>query len=128
MTWNAARALLDAKLVTLSGINTARIAWPGVTFVPPAGAAWYKVSFLPTGTDAALGVGASKHEGGIYQVSVFSPDGSGLGTLLGLADAVVALFDRQLLTNIHTGVPVPAPVLTEPGWLQIPVSIPFVVL
>lgn len=123
MTLATCRAKLDIKLTQFSGINTSRIAWPGVPFTPPAGNAWYKVDLIPTGVEPEITGPA--HEKGVYQVSVFAPIGTGIGALLGLADAVIAHFDRQNLTGVGTGVPVAGPVLTDGAWIYLPVQIPF---
>lgn len=128
MTWDATRATLDAKFLTLAGLDTAKVAWPGQAFTPTPGSIWYSIALLPAGTDAALGPTGSKHETGIYQVSIYGPPGSGSGDLFRAADAVVALFDRTLGSGVQCGVPTPGPLLTEPDWLHLPVSIPFWVL
>ena len=130
--WNAVFACLDAKLITLTGITNALIAWPGITFTPPASGLWYKVDCIPATTDYAMGVNGSTHERGGYQVTVYAKPGAGTGALMAAADALVSLFDRAVLTGttvtVHCGVPVPGPVLQEPDWLGVPVSIPFLAL
>lgn len=123
MTLANCRAKLDARLVSLAGINTSSISWPGVAFQPPANAAWYKVDLIPTGVDPEISGPA--HEKGIYQVAIFTPAGVGSGTLLGLADAVIGHFDRKDLTGVATGVPVAGPLQADGAWVFIPVQIPF---
>lgn len=123
MTWEAARIALDTQFLTLSGLNTARVAWPGVPFTQPTTGIWYKISFIPA--SVAPEMGGADHEGGVYQVSVFAASGSGIGALARAADAVVALFSRRRLTNVSCGVPTLGPVLEEVDWLHLPVSVPF---
>lgn len=128
MTWQTARASLDAKLTTLAGINTAQIAWPNVAFTPTPGTLWYKVSFIPTTVAPEIGSG-NVHEKGVYQVSVFAPSGVGMGAGLTVADNLVALFNRVTLTGgVHCGVPVLGSPLQEPDWIHIPVQVPFQIL
>lgn len=121
MTFNGIRALLDSRLALLSS----SVAWPGVVFTPPDGSIWYKPSLITSGVDSALGATGSTHPYGTYQVSVFAPAGSGAGALYAAADAVVAHFDRQGLSNVKCGVPTIGPLLEEADWLHLPVSVPF---
>jgi hypothetical protein len=125
VSWTAARAALDARLLTLTGIVAARIAWPNVVF-PAQTAHFWKVDFLPATVQPELQ--GADHERGIYQVSIFVPAGTGIGPALVLAQSVADHFKRQVLSGISCGVPVLAPPLQEADWLQIPVSIPFQVL
>jgi hypothetical protein len=126
MSWPAANAALEARLKLLAGINTAQIAWPGRPFMPTPGTTHYRVAFLPSGVDPELH--GSDHERGIYQVSVFAPAGKGIAFALTLAQAVADHFKRQVFSGVSCGVPTIAPPITEPDWLHVPVSIPFIVL
>jgi hypothetical protein len=123
-TWNAARAALDTKMAALA-VTTA---WPGRSFTPPTTGNWYKPILIPTGTDTEVGSGAVNRPRGTYQVSIFMPSSGNpcLGPLLSAADAVVAHFDRAALSGVQCGVPTLGPVIQEPDWLHLPVSIPFV--
>ena len=127
-TWNAIRALLDAKLLTLSGITAAKVCFPGAPFTPPSGR-WWKVDLLPARTDAALGLGGRTYEQGVYQITVFEDPGAGQpGSIMGAADAVVAHFDRATLSSVQCAIPQPGPLMEEPGRIGIPVSVPFTAL
>lgn len=123
-TWNAARAALDSKLAAL----TTAVSWPGKVYTPPTSGPWYKPALLPAGVDTEVGAGVPLRPRGTYQVSVFVPThgAGGIGNLMGLADAVVAHFDRAGLGAVQCGAPSLGPVLEEPDWLHLPVSIPFV--
>ena len=128
--WNATRALLDAKLMTLSGITESIVSFPGRTFTPPTSGTWYKVNLIPTACDSALGVGGYTNERGVYQVSIFNKPGDAQpGATLAAVDALVNLFDRATLTgtglSVQCEVPVPGPSMNEPDWIQTPVSIRF---
>jgi hypothetical protein len=125
MSWASARAALDARLLTLTGIVADRIAWPNVAF-PAQTTSFWKVDLLPAG--AAPELAGGDHEFGIYQVSIFAPAGGGLGPAMVLAQAVVDHFKRQVFSSVSCGVPALAPPLQEPNWVQVPVSIPFTVL
>ena len=129
MSWGAARVALDAKFITLSGINTALIHWPNRKFTEPTSGGYWKVDFLPAAVEPEFSGAA--HEKGVYQVSRFVQPDSGIGAALADVDAVIALFSRVVLSgppSIQCGVPVAAPPIQEPNWLHIPVSIPFQVL
>lgn len=126
MNHAAIRTALDTKLAALGAIT---VAWPGVPFTPPTSGVWYKPAILPGGVDVANGVGGSVHQNGDYQISVFAPAGAGTTALHAAADALVAYFDRVTLgTTLHTGVPEIGPLLAEPDWLQLPVTVPYTVL
>lgn len=129
MSWDAARAALDARFLLLPGLDKARIHWPNRVFDPSKAAAGYwKVDFIPATVEPEMGPSGKAHEKGIYQVSVFTPAGTDLGPALQLAQAVVDHFQRQLLPGVQCGVPRIGPYVTEPEWFQIPVSISFQVL
>ena len=125
MSWNAARAALDARLKTLSGIDYKRICWPNVPF-PAQTLQWWKVDFLPATVEPELS--GADHEKGIYQVSIFVPAGGGIGPALVLAQAVADHFKRQVFTHTSCGVPSLSPPIQDPQWLHIAVSIPFIQL
>lgn len=129
MSWEAARAALDARLLALPGIDPSRIHWPNKVFDPsklcPPGAYW-KVDLLPAGVSPVNSGG--DHERGIYQVSRFVPAGSGIAQALQDAQSVVDHFKRQVLSGVAINVPVPAAPLSDAPWLHIPVSISFQVL
>jgi hypothetical protein len=129
MSWDAARRVLDTQFLTLPGLTPlTQVAWTGVPFDPPTGI-WYKPVLLPSTNQPELQ--GANHETGIYQVSIFVPINTGPGALLQAADALVALFARKVLTGAATvscGVPTPGPVIHDPQWTHLPVSIPFVCL
>lgn len=124
MTHAAIRAALESKLVAL-GMAPDAVAWPGVVYLPPVGGVWYKPAILPGTVDYGLGVSASTHPKGDFQVSIFAASGLGLSALYAAADALVAHFDRALLGSLQCGVPEIGPLLQEPDWLHLPVTIPY---
>ena len=126
MSWTTARTVLDARMDTLPSLGTSQIEWPNEPFDAQT-ALYYRVSFLPTTVNPPL-YGGADHEQGIYQVSVFAPTGGGLGPALEAAQAVADHFKRQNLSGVYCGVPKLGPPLQEPGWLHLPVSIPFLCL
>ena len=128
MSWDAARAALDGRLLLLSGIDKDRIHWPNRVFDPAkiaVGLGYWKVDFLPASVEPEMGPTGKAHEKGIYQVSIFTPADSGLGPALQLAQAVVDHYQRQVLSGVACGVPRIGPYLVDPEWFHVPVSIPF---
>ena len=128
-TLNDARVALETKLLALPGLVASQVAWPGVTYTPPTSGLWFKPALIPTGTEFSLGVGGDTHPKGAYQVSIFAKPGSGAVALHTSAEALLSHFDRKAVTaTVHTGVPEIGPLITEPDWIQLPVSIPFLCL
>ena len=132
MTHAAIRNALESRLAAM-GLPAASIAWPGVKFPAVEGQAfpdlWYKPAILPGAVDAALGVGASTHPHGDFQVSVFYNAAlmTGTSALFAAADALVAQFDRARLGSLQCGVPKIGPLMPEPDWLHLPVTVPYLV-
>ena len=112
------------------GVSDVNTAWPNRTFPAPPNTVipdlHYRIAFLPATVHPE--VSGADHEAGVYQVSVFVKAGHGLGPALTKAQAVANHFKRQVLSGISCGVPTLSPPVSEPNWLQIAVSIPFVCL
>ena len=130
MSWTAARAALDARWYQFPGVTDTNTALPNSPFPKDRDTAipdlHYRIFFIPATVSPELH--GADHEGGIYQVSVFVKAGTGLGPALIKAQAVADHFKRQNLSGISCGVPTLSPPVSEPNWLQIAVSIPFVCL
>lgn len=128
-SWDAARALLDARLLTLAGIDPTKIHWPNRGFTKPTSGGFWKVNFIPSAVDPEFS--GSAHEKGIYQVSRFEPTGTDFGPVTQAIDSICALFDRVSLgtaPKVFCGVPIPGPYIQEANYIHLPVSIPFQVL
>lgn len=130
MTWDAARAALTQRLLSLEGLDPAKVAWPNRVF-PASGQSLptdghWRVDFLPAGVSPVNS--GTDHEYGIFQVSRFVPVGNGIESALVDVQSVVSHFRNQNLSGVACGVPVPAPYLQEATRLHFPISIPFQVL
>lgn len=123
------RAALTTRLQSLSGLPP--VAWENVPFERTNGVAYIQpFVLLSEPSQAEIGAAGANRHVGIYQVSVFSPVGGGIGNALQLVDAICAHFKRGTVMPSN-GIAVTAtkawfsPVITEPDWLHIPVSIRF---
>jgi len=121
-------AALTTKLQAYTGWSDANCNWPNRTFTPGTTGYW-KVDFLPSSVEAALGVSGTSHERGIFQVTRFEPAKAGASTALAAADAMAAHFDCQALAGtgvtVQTLVPEVGAPQQEPGWFSVPVTVRF---
>ena len=110
------------------GATSAPVQNPSATTTPldAQTTLYYAVHFLPATVHPEFS--GADHEAGVYQVSVFVPAGQGLGPALAKAQAVADHFKRQNISGVSCWVPTLSPPISEPNWLQIAVSIPFVCL
>ena len=114
------------------------VAWPMAPYEPSGG--YLAPSWLPAGTDSRSIRGGSNDYNGVLQVSVFLPekdaDGEGVGPVVPaeVAGAIAAHFARGTViqrssTTVRIKIEKPptveAPVDDEPGWVHVPVSIPY---
>lgn len=108
------------------------------TFTPPTpapGVLWLRASFLPAAPEAlGISFASNNRHIGIFQVSVFGYQGDGEYVPGRIAATVIQWFKRGTrLTSdgfvVETGygsqVPRRAPLVEDPPWVMIPVSIPF---
>lgn len=134
--------IMEALMDHLSDLTldpTMSVSWPGLNFTPPRDNAgkpkgYLKASFLPAETVpfAVRHRGTNDHRG-VFQVDVFWPENQGETTPSDTAAAIIDHFKRG--TKLYReGVkvevirpPYRSPALQEPGYLQIPVNIPYVV-
>jgi hypothetical protein len=113
------------------------VAYPGIPFTPQTERPYLRVFGLPARTAAVtLSYDDPNAHIGLFQVSVFWPEKvsntpQGQMPAQRRADAVVAHFSRGTkLTADDVTVevsepPFSSPMLNEPGWIHIPVSIPY---
>jgi hypothetical protein len=127
------QALEVHAATVLTPIFAANIAWPNLGFSPTAGTPYAKVDHLhaPTGP-AGAGIDAPTRRRGVFQVSLFFPEGTGRAGILAAAQAVNDGFQRGLsLSKNDTLVRVqgvsPGPYLNEEGWLHQPLSVSWLV-
>lgn len=133
---NEIRQALETKLqaVNATFVPPYEVAWEGQVMDPAAkadkGRSWLSSKILRGPSRATgLGVTGTLQHDGIYQIAVFVPQGTGAGDLLALASSIAEPFTRATLTaggfTIQCGVPSLSPVLPEPSWLQVAISVPF---
>ena len=129
LRWNAIRAALETKLAAFPGGY--QIAWTNKPF-PPTTSTWLRPTVIPAAVDAAMTMTGDTHERGIFQVSIFAPPNTGAGTLFTVLDALSTYLDRARLAGtgvtVQLDVPVPGPLIEEPDWLHLPLSINFLAL
>jgi hypothetical protein len=126
------RAAFTAKLLTLSPMPS--IAWENVEYTPTPGIP-YLMPFLLPGepVQAELGQAGQNRHVGIYQVSVYSPSGKGVGDISTLRDKVIDLFKRgTVLTYSATSLTIQksfgGPTMQETDWIHLPVTIRYMLL
>jgi hypothetical protein len=123
------RALTDHLDSFLVADKTA-VAYPGSQFVPVPSKPFLRPALLLNPT-LAFDLVRTNVYSGIFQISVFWPEQQGLVAPLEKASAVAAHFQRGyrlVREGIRVDIVNPPSVgsaLQEPGWLQMPVSIPF---
>lgn len=110
-------------------------AYPGLSYNRTSnGTGYVRFSILKnTPTNPRIGFGNEPIRRGIFQASVFVPEGHGLSTATETAGLICDAFARG--TKINSGSitiriddePDVGPDIQEPGWTQIPISIPYIV-
>jgi len=122
------RALTD-RLDTFAAAQSLSIAKPGIAFTPTSGTAYLRANILPSMTDAITVDGVTNEYRGIFQVSVYHPEGGGIlqpfetAALLTDYFATGTSVEHQGLSFIIQAPPHIGPAIEEPGWIMLPVSI-----
>lgn len=117
---------LDALVATLK----IPVAYPGAGFKPITGKEYLRPWLLPAPTDP-LTLAHSNQYSGILQVDVFWPEGQGIIKPMEKASAIIAHFPKGIrlyhegVKVVVSGPPFIARALQEPGWLQLPINIPY---
>jgi len=126
-------AAFNAHLDAFAKEKKIPVAWQGVKFTPTTGVAYIRTALLPARTiQASLGSGGDNRHSGFYQVSLFYPENTASTTIRRVADEVITRFrlgtrlTREGVTARVSSPPWGAPVVIEPGWIQLPVSIPYI--
>ena len=134
MATTADAIILDALCARLDALTLAsplEVAWPNVDFDPPA-EGYLAVNHFPAITDqVTLGdLGQNRHTG-MFQVSVFVPEGDGSIAAMDVAGEIIAQFKRgTTLTSGGLSIriiqpPYVAPMLQDPPFAQYPVTITY---
>lgn len=72
------------------------IAWPGVSFEPPADGAWLEPALLSNeGLDNGLGPDDEYIPQGIFQVMIWARPGTGMIAIAGIAQTVTTVFPKD---------------------------------
>lgn len=110
------------------------IAWPNVSFEPPALAPWVRLTLVFSEARRALLTGdreTGQRIVGLVIVQVFTPAGGGDGPCFALADAIADVWKERRIEivpgsePIVTGVSEPVVVGASREWFQVNVSTPF---
>ena len=113
--------------------NETPTAWPNVDFKRPASGQFYRVQSFPTeANQVELGDAGRNRFRGLWQVSVYVPEGQGLRKGLATAQEAADHFKRGTVLEGASGIivrilkpPVIGPSITEPPYVQIPVTIEY---
>lgn len=122
------RALTD-RLDTLAAALSLSVAKPGLPFAPTSGTAYLRANFMPSITDAITVDGLTNEYRGIFQISVYHPEGGGILQPFETASLLTDYFatgtsvEHQGQTFTIQSPPHIGPALEEPGWIMLPVSI-----
>jgi len=126
--------LLAAHLDTYVQAHPIDVAYPGKTYTPVAGTPFLRPWFLPARTISA-DLNTTNDYTGILQIDVFWPSGQGTWDAMDVAAALIAHFPSPSVLYGDAGFNVRledpgyvSPALQEPGWLHIPVNVPYRVL
>jgi hypothetical protein len=124
--------LLLAHLEEIEFSPVLPIAYPGINFEPEPGDTYLEAVFLPNATvTRTVNTGGSNQHQGVLQVCVMHPVGKGVLAANDIAGRVISHFKRgTVIAGAEIAVrmirqPYQAPPMTEPDWLRVPVTIPY---
>lgn len=125
--WNKILRGFEVQLATIA--SSTPIASPNVDYTPVVGTSFIRSTLLPAQTlQASIGIDGTNRYQGVYQVDVFSPQGTGPAAGIALVDEIIELFPRGLSLStdditVRVATSSVLPAREEPDWYQIPVSI-----
>ena len=119
--------ILTAFFTQVQAWATVPVAYPGITFTPPASGRWLEIYHAPNDLDPDL-TGDTVIRRGFFTINVCGRPNSGLVPLYSLAESVAAQWPKE--TAITTGVittrrPLQLSLVAEDDRLQVPVSIAY---
>lgn len=131
MSQKTIRAALESRLKTWADAQSPVIpvAWQNVSYTPVSGTRYIRAYLLPAETFDGAITGDYKLYAGIFQLSIYSPDGTGTGAAETIAESLIALFAQNTaivksgLTIFIDRTPSMGPSMIETGWHVLPVSI-----
>jgi len=106
------------------------VAWEGTGYTPVIGTAFLATKNLPSATNPiSIGAAGTVRYSGIYQISVYTPTGKGVGLADSIASAIADGYSRALVSQnghaVQCGIPHAAPAIVQGDWIHKPVSIPY---
>ncbi len=123
----AVRRALETRLLTMTpAISTA---FENVAFTPTQGTPYQRANMLPAAPDNTMLGPREWMEIGIFQVTLFYPQGAGSAEAQTRAEAVRAQFKRGTtvshggLATVITHTPAKAAAYSADGWYVVPISI-----
>jgi Bacteriophage related domain of unknown function len=128
LTTKIFRALTD-HLDIFASNESLSVAKPGLGFDPTSNTPYLKAYLIPTTTEAMDIAGLVNEYRGILQVNVLYPEGAGIVVAAETADRLVNHFEsgttlsHQATTFTISQPPHIGPVVEDPGWIMIPVSV-----
>lgn len=123
------RGALQLQAASVAGFPPlSQRAYEGKSFDSTVGTPWARLTLMTTSGRPFDLAGESRIDSGLFQISLFYPDGNGTGEVEALADAVMAAFrPGQNLIQGSTLVSImyaqPGPTLQEPDWIHVVVTI-----
>ena len=131
MSQKTIRAALESRLKTWADaqVPAIHVAWQNVSYAPVSGTRYIRAYLLPAETFDGAITGDYKMYAGIFQLSIYSPDGTGTGAAETIAESVIALFAQNTaivklgLTIFIDRTPSMGPSMNDEGWHVLPVSI-----
>jgi hypothetical protein len=91
--YNDIRKALEEKIITVSGITTAEVAWENVPYNPDGKALWVRPTLQVVSQRAAtLGPLPARRDDGMLMVDVFGSQNLGPGAVDSLVDGILTAF------------------------------------
>lgn len=131
MSQKTIRAALESRLKTWADAQAPAIpcAWENVPYLPTVGARYLRPYMIPAATyDAAVTADITRYTG-IFQVSIYMPEGTGAGAAETIAESLIALYpitisiDKSGLNIVIERTPSIGTAMHDEGWRVLPVSI-----
>ena len=122
---------LMAQLAAYVAAHPIAVAYPGITFIPTSGNPYLRLTFLRAAA-SAFDLQNTTDYRGVFQVDVFWPAQQGELAALEAAESIInrafprsSVFIKEGVRVMLNEPPYCGPVMQEPPWIQIPVTIPY---
>jgi hypothetical protein len=126
-----ATELLFKHLKEMPDYPEDRVAFPNKQFTKPEDQLYLRVVMLPARpADSAINSSSLRRGIGVMQISVYVPENKGIIVPLTMVDKIRDWFKGRVLMEPGVrvecgGEPAMARAIEEPGWVQLPVSVPY---